>query len=97
MRKFILVAAAAATLVCGTAFAQSQQGGYLGQNAGANLQSARVVEEPMSSSPMAWCKFSPEPSRCRARSAAEHDMCQGKSSEASYAACRFAMDQMHGN
>ena len=95
MRKLILVAAAAATLACGGAFAQSKQGGYLGQNPGSGQQSARVVEEPMTESPMSWCRFSPEPSRCRARSAIEHTMCQGKS-EHDYTACRFALDQMHG-
>jgi hypothetical protein len=41
-----------------------------------------------------WCMRSPEPYRCRARAGAEHQICAAK--PANYDACRFAMDQMHG-
>jgi hypothetical protein len=42
---------------------------------------------------LAWCVHSPEPARCRARSAAEHQICMGANN---YGACRHAVDQMHG-
>jgi hypothetical protein len=73
----------------------SGQGGYLGLNPGANLKPASNAETDMRSSPEAWCRNSPEPSRCRARAAMEYQMCVGKAGSA-YASCRFALDQMHG-
>jgi len=73
----------------------SGQGGYLGINPGANLKPATSAETDMRSSPEAWCRNSPEPSRCRARAAMEAQMCAGKAPSA-YASCRFALDQMHG-
>jgi len=94
MRKLFLTMAAVTILACGGASAQSQQGGYLGQGNGNTLQSARLPDEPMQTSPTAWCKHSPEPSRCRARAVVEHEICAGKEGR-SYEACRFAMDQMH--
>jgi hypothetical protein len=98
MRNLLLAAVAAVILSSGTAFAQSQQGGYLGQNPGSH-QTARLpapsanANEALMSSPTAWCKNSPEPSRCTARSAAEHQICLQNPDN--YASCRFAMDQMH--
>ena len=94
MRKILLTTAAVMLLASGGAWAQSQQGGYLGLNPGKELQTAKIPAETMTDSPAAWCRFSPEPSRCRARAAVEHEMCRGKEG-ASYASCRFAMDQMH--
>ena len=70
----------------------SGQGGYLGLNPGANLKPASSAA---TNSSEAWCRYSPEPSRCRARAAMEHQMCVGKDASA-YASCRFALDQMHG-
>lgn len=124
MRKLFLGVAMATVLAFGgSAFAQSQQGGYLGQNPSGHQTAtlaapthpgsgqggylgidpgARLAPAPkpagnmagnMMSDPMAWCSSSPEPSRCRARAAIEHPMCLEHPEH--YAACRFAMDQMH--
>lgn len=49
--------------------------------------------QAMKENPQAWCIYSPEPSRCRARAAAEHQICMGANN---YGACRHAVDQMHG-
>lgn len=100
MRKLLLAAVAALILTSGgAAFAQSQQGGYLGQNPGSH-QTARLpaapsadANEALMSSPTAWCKNSPEPSRCLSRSATEHQICLQNPDH--YASCRFAMDQMY--
>ena len=73
----------------------SGQGGYLGVNPGANLRPATAPAGDMRSSPTAWCVSSPEPSRCRARAAAEFQICITKDPSV-YASCRFALDQMHG-
>ena len=40
----------------------SGQGGYLGQNPGANLQPMKAPEGDMRASPVAWCAKSTEPS-----------------------------------
>lgn len=53
------------------------------------LQTTQAMKE----NPAAWCAYSPEPSRCRARAGAEHQICMGAGN---YAACRQAVDQMHG-
>ncbi|MBV8166995.1 MAG: hypothetical protein JO021_09400 [Alphaproteobacteria bacterium] len=118
MRKILLALVAVTALGwAGAAFAQSHQGGYLGQNPspqtatavprppdvgsrqggylglnpGANLAPARAPEGSA-----AWCVNSPEPSRCRARAAVEHEICAARPSSESYAHCRRAVDQMHG-
>jgi hypothetical protein len=123
MRKIFLAAVVAMTLAGGgTAFAQSQQGGYLGQNpggqqiatttpsgvpgshqggylglnAGGQQAPARTADADIRGTPENWCTSSPEPSRCRARAAAEHGLCMTKEPQ-HYASCRFALDQMHGN
>jgi hypothetical protein len=121
MRKLILALAALAVLaLTPTAFAQSQQGGYLGLNPGGQVASqATTPTQPNSQqggylgqnpgaaqtpartasadSATGWCTASPEPSRCRARAAVEHNICDkpGKTAD-SYGHCRFALDQMHG-
>jgi len=74
----------------------SRQGGYLGLNPGANLAPARAPDGDMRASPAAWCVNSPEPSRCRARAAVEHEICAARTASDSYAHCRRAVDQMHG-
>jgi hypothetical protein len=78
----------------------SGQGGYLGQNPGSvgRPQMSAVPGErrpPAGDDMMAWCRNSPEPSRCRSRASVEHELCGGRSPE-SYGRCRAAMDQMHG-
>jgi hypothetical protein len=86
----------------------SGQGGYLGINPGAapppvSSQMGALQAPPVTatandwkSSPTAWCVNSPDPSRCRARSEIENQICASKQGD-SYAHCRFAVDQMHGN
>jgi hypothetical protein len=79
----------------------SGQGGYLGQHPAPvpRPQTSAVPGRTLAPAPvedmMAWCRNSPEPSRCRARAGAEHQICAGRTPE-SYAHCRAAMDQMHG-
>src|SRR3954466_15656787 len=71
----------------------SGQGGYLGQHPGPvpRPQMSAVPGTQMAPAPgdemMAWCRNSPEPSRCRSRASAEHGICAGKTPE-SYARCR---------
>ncbi|MBV8167669.1 MAG: hypothetical protein JO021_12805 [Alphaproteobacteria bacterium] len=45
-------------------------------------------------SPTAWCRESPDPSNCSRRAEAEAAICRDKS-DATYDACRRAIDQMH--
>jgi hypothetical protein len=86
-----------ASQATGPAQPGSQQGGYLGQNPGAAQTPARTAGAASTESATGWCTASPEPSRCRARSAVEHDMCSKPDMTAErYAHCRFALDQMHG-
>jgi len=74
--------------------AMSAPGGYLGKDAGATLKPLPASTEDVRNSATLWCRFSPEPDRCRGRAEGEHAICAGKQTEQSYAACRFAMDQM---
>jgi hypothetical protein len=80
----------------------SGQGGYLGSNPGPLIypQQSSVPEarpaQSQAEQMMGWCRNSPEPSRCRARAATEHQICAGKASPETYGGCRHAMDQMHG-
>jgi hypothetical protein len=60
----------------------------------AMMQPRLQLTPTMRDNAMNWCVHSPEPNRCRARSAAEHQICMGVTPER-YPGCRFAMDQMH--
>jgi hypothetical protein len=80
----------------------SGQGGYLGMNPGpvtppqvSTVPGAQLAPSAAPDDMTTWCRNSPEPSRCRARAAAEHGICVGRTPE-SYGHCRRAMDQMHG-
>ncbi len=85
----------------------SRQGGYLGVNPGAQVPPPAAVppqlgfapapsgSSDMMASPTAWCEKSTDPSRCRGRAAAEHQICSdGQRTPESYANCRTAMHQM---
>jgi hypothetical protein len=98
MRNLFLAALVAVTLMgAGGAFAQSQQGGYLGINNGAQAKALPPAEEAAAEAkmePRAWCKSSTEPSRCWANAEREHASCMSTSPD-HYEACRFALDKMH--
>jgi hypothetical protein len=98
MRNMFLAVVTVATLACvGCTESQhgggpSQQGGYLGLNAGAHQAPAPAPSDSMSD-PLAWCVHSTEPSRCRARAGLDYPICIKVPEH--YNACRAAMDQMH--
>ena len=85
MRMRFLIPAATAVLAI--------LGGCQMSSESSTMSSAQMDE--MRAAPMNWCKMSPEPARCRARSAMEHEMCMSGDPKY-YMSCRFAMDQMHG-
>ena len=78
-------------LVSGAALAA-----LVGLTACEEMMQPRLKTEPgMLENATMWCVHSPEPSRCRGRSAIEHQVCMDAPAER-YASCRFALDQMHG-
>ena len=84
VQRFAVTAGLAITLLGGV--------GACSGTASTDSGSSGVAAAPPTS-PIQWCMRSPEPYRCRARAAMEHEMCLGKSN---YDACRFGLDQMHG-
>jgi hypothetical protein len=100
MRKLFLGVATVAILAYGgSAFAQSQQGGYLGlnpgghQSAGAKLAPGNAIDDDPQTAAMAWCRKSPEPSRCRGHAIEDHKQCMAENPD-HYESCRFAFDRM---
>ncbi len=71
----------------------SGQGGYLGLHAGAHLAPAPAIDGDVKSAPTAWCRKSPEPSRCRGRAEMDHAQCMAENPD-HYESCRFAFDRM---
>jgi hypothetical protein len=99
MRKMFLVAIAVTTLAgVGGAFAQSQQGGYLGENPGGHqTAAAATVQDFKTAPPDAWCRAkSFWQDRCASRAQDDHTYCMQHDSD-HYASCRGMMDGLGTN